>query len=163
MAHVVYLNDKKSIDIPGRLRYPTLSPNNENLAYIRDNNLYVYNLAKGLEKSITKDGKFNEIINGAVDWVYEEEFSMSQGFEWSPSGRYIAYYKFDERKVKEFSMDEFHELYPNQVKWKYPKAGEDNSRVDVFVYDLEKKSNRQTTIRESRRPIHSTLSMDANR
>ena len=143
MAHVVYLNDKKCIDIPGRLRYPTLSPNNENLAYVRDNNLYVYNLAKGLEKSITKDGKFNEIINGAVDWVYEEEFSMSQGFEWSPSGRYIAYYKFDERKVKEFSMDEFHELYPNQVKWKYPKAGEDNSRVDVFVYDVEKKSNRQ--------------------
>lgn len=143
LAHVVYLKEKKIISIPGRLRYPTLSPNNQSLAYVRENNLYVYDLKKGLEKSITKDGKFNHIINGAVDWVYEEEFSMSQGFEWSPSGRYLAYYKFDESAVKEFSMDEFHDLYPNQVRWKYPKAGEDNSRVDVFVYDLEKKRNLQ--------------------
>ena len=87
--------------------------------------------------------KFNEIINGGVDWVYEEEFSMSQGFEWSPSGRYIAYYKFDESEVTEFSMDEFYDLYPNQVRWKYPKAGEDNSRVDVYVYDLRSKPKTQ--------------------
>ena len=142
-AYVVNLKNKTVKAIPGRLRYPTLSPDNTKVAFVRENNLFVYDLSKNRESQITDDGAFNEIINGAVDWVYEEEFSMSQGFEWSPSGRYIAYYKFDESEVTEFSMDEFYDLYPNQVRWKYPKAGEDNSRVDVYVYDLRSKTKTQ--------------------
>ncbi len=139
-AQWVNLKQKTSGFIPGRLRYPTLSPDNSKVAYVRDNNLFVYDLNKKWESQITTDGAYNSIINGAVDWVYEEEFSMSQGFEWSPSGSYIAFYKFDESAVTEFSMDEYHELYPNQVKWKYPKAGEDNSKVDVCVYNLSNKA-----------------------
>ena len=142
-AYVVNLKNKTVKAIPGRLRYPTLSPDNTKVAFVRENNLFVYDLSKNRESQITDDGVYNEIINGAVDWVYEEEFSMSQGFEWSPSGRYIAYYKFDESEVTEFSMDEFYDLYPNQVRWKYPKAGEDNSRVDVYVYDLRSKTKTQ--------------------
>jgi len=142
-AYVADLKKKTLKSIPGRLRYPTLSPDNSKVAFVRDNNLFVYDLNKASESQITLDGSYNRIINGAVDWVYEEEFSMSQGFEWSPSGQYVAYYKFDESAVKEFSMDEFHHLYPNQVSWKYPKAGEDNSKVDVYVYDLQNKINTQ--------------------
>ena len=142
-AYVVNIKNRTLKEIPGRLRYPTLSPENDKVAFVRDNNLFVYDLNQDKGSQITNDGEFNSIINGAVDWVYEEEFSMSKGFEWSPSGRYIAYYKFDERKVREFSMDEFRDLYPNQVEWKYPKAGEDNSKVDVFVYDLQSTSNLQ--------------------
>ena len=137
-AYVVDIQNKKIIDIPGRFRYPTLSPNNKNVAYVKDNNMFVFDLATGKENQITTDGKNNEIINGAVDWVYEEEFSMSVGFQWSPSGNYLAYYRFDESKVKEFSMDIFQGLYPSQEKWKYPKAGEANSQVDVYIYDLAK-------------------------
>jgi len=137
-AYVVDIQNKKIIDIPGRFRYPTLSPNNKNVAYVKDNNMFIFDLTTGKENQITTDGKNNEIINGAVDWVYEEEFSMSVGFQWSPSGNFLAFYRFDESKVKEFSMDIFQGLYPSQEKWKYPKAGEANSQVDVFIYDLAK-------------------------
>lgn len=140
-AYVADIEKRVLHVIPGTLRYPTLSPDNTKVAYVRDNNLYYFDLNLKRESQITTDGKQNEIINGAVDWVYEEEFSMSQGFEWSPSGRYISFFKFDEREVPEFSMDEFHDLYPNQTRWKYPKAGENNSKVDVLVYDLKSRSS----------------------
>lgn len=135
-ATVVNIPQKKTYKIPGRVQYATLSPDNKNLAYVRDNNLYIYQLETEKEIAVTSDGKKNEIINGGVDWVYEEEFSMSQGFEWSPNGNSIAYYKFDESKVPEFSMDVFTDLYPRQERWKYPKAGENNSVVNVYVYSL---------------------------
>ncbi len=122
--------------LDGKVMYPQISPDNKKLAYVRDNNLYVFDMQTGAAIAVTKDGEKNKIINGAVDWVYEEEFSMSKGFEWSPEGDYLAYYRFDESGVKEFSMDVFSGLYPSQEKWKYPKAGDDNSKVDVFVYNL---------------------------
>lgn len=133
---VLDIDNKKSYTIPGRIMYPTLSPDNQNVAYVRDRNLYVFNFELRKEFAITNDGKHNEIINGAVDWVYEEEFSMSQGFEWSPSGKFIAYYRFDETKVPEFSMDIYGNLYPQKEQWKYPKAGEPNSKVEVFVFNV---------------------------
>jgi len=71
-----------------------------------------------------------------MDWVYEEEFGITKGFEWSPDGKYIAYYRMDESKVKEFTLTYYGELYPEEYKYKYPKAGEDNSLVDIFVYDV---------------------------
>ncbi len=149
-AYVVDILSKKVIEIPGRLRYPTLSPDNKNVAYVKDNNMFIFNLESQTEKQITTDGKINAIINGAVDWVYEEEFSMSVGFQWSPSGKYLAYYRFDESQVKEFSMDIFNDLYPSQEKWKYPKAGEANSVVDVYIHDLSKNKNVQAFIESQR-------------
>jgi len=124
-----------------KVMYATLSPNGNMVAYVFENNLYVFDLVKGKETKITKDGLKNEIINGAVDWVYEEEFSMSRGFEWSPDGQFIAYYKFDESKVPQFSMDIFGKLYPERETWKYPKAGEPNSKVDVYIHKIGSKKD----------------------
>ena len=123
-----------------KIRYPTLCPNSENIAFVYNNNLYIKNLLNGKETQITFDGKKNHIINGASDWVYEEEFQLVKGFEWSSGGEIIAYYKFDESHVKEFSMDKFNgNLYPTQEVFKYPKAGEANSTVNIYLYNLNKK------------------------
>ncbi|MEY3983944.1 MAG: hypothetical protein RL160_1503 [Bacteroidota bacterium] len=119
---------------PKKVMYASLSPDGSCVAFVFENNLYVHQLGNGETTQITKDGKIGSIINGAVDWVYEEEFSMSKGFEWSPDGSCIAYYRFDESAVKEFTMDMYGSLYPERESWKYPKAGEDNAQVDVFVY-----------------------------
>ena len=120
----------------GKQRLATFSPDATKVAFMRDNNLFIKDLATGVEKQFTHDGLYNHVINGAPDWVYEEEFSFSQGFYWSPDSRKIAYYRFDESNVKEFQMEEFEGLYPEWYSFKYPKAGEDNSIVEVFVYDL---------------------------
>lgn len=120
----------------GKQRLATFSPDATKVAFMRDNNLFIKDLATGEEKQFTNDGLYNHIINGAPDWVYEEEFSFSQGFYWSPDSKKIAYYRFDESNVKEFQMEEFEGLYPDWYSFKYPKAGEDNSVVEVYVYDL---------------------------
>ncbi len=137
-CYVIDLQSHKITYIPGRMRYPTLSPDNKRVAYVKDNNVFIYDLISAKETQVTTDGAENKIINGAVDWVYEEEFTMDNGMRWSPSGKFLAFYHFDESKVKEFSMDMFSnkELYPSQTHWKYPKAGEDNAKVDVHVFEL---------------------------
>ncbi len=121
----------------GKQRLATFSPDATKVAFMRDNNLFIKDLKTGEEKQFTKDGLYNHIINGAPDWVYEEEFSFSQGFYWSPDSKKIAFMKFDESKVREFQMEEFEGLYPEWYSFKYPKAGEDNSIVEIYVYDLE--------------------------
>ena len=83
---------------------------------------------------VTTDGKRNEIINGTTDWVYEEEFAIIKGYAWSPDGKYIGYLSFNEKDVKEFSMTYYNELYPDLYTFKYPKAGEDNSKVTLNMY-----------------------------
>jgi dipeptidyl-peptidase-4 len=118
--------------------YPTLNPTGTHVAFVHENNLFVRDLKKGKTKQVTKDGKHNFIINGAVDWVYEEEFSMSRGFEWNANGTRIAYYRFDESKVKQWNMQMYTGLYPELEQYKYPKAGEANSTVDVVLYDVKK-------------------------
>ncbi len=128
----------------GKQMLADFSPTGKHIAYVRDNNLFVVDAESKKETQITTDGKKNNIINGATDWVYEEEFAIAKGFEWSPAGDHIAYYKFDESAVKEFSMDMFGELYPTQYTFKYPKAGEANSRVNVYVWDMT--SNKSTAI-----------------
>ena len=112
------------------------SPDGSKVGYVFENNLYFYDLATDKATQVTTDGKQNEIINGATDWVYEEEFSFAPAFFWSPKGDRIAYYRFNEKEVKEFSMEMYGTLYPTQYTFKYPKAGEKNSVVDIFVYDL---------------------------
>ncbi len=138
LCFVVDLKQEKLTLIPSRLRYPTLDPTGTRLAYVKDNNLCIFDLAQQSETLVTQDGAFNRIINGAVDWVYEEEFSMSQGFAWSPSGRYISFYRFDESAVRQFGMDEYHKSsYPDRTEWKYPKAGEDNAQVQIGLFDTK--------------------------
>ena len=136
LVYVVDLTNGNAIAIGSeKIMYPQMSPNNDYLAFVRENDLFIFDLKTQTEKAITSDGQKNSIINGAVDWVYEEEFSMSQGYAWSPDSKHIAFYRFDESAVKEFSMDMFSGLYPAQESWKYPKAGEDNSVVDVYIYE----------------------------
>jgi len=130
----------------GPQQLATFSPDGQKVAFVRENNLYIVDLAANAEKQITTDGKFNEIINGAPDWVYEEEFEFNKAFCWSPDSKKLAYMKFDERGVKMFNMNMFqgqkpsldeNALYPSNIQFKYPKAGEDNSIVSVLIYSLE--------------------------
>ena len=126
-----------------KLMYATFSPKGDKIAYVLNNNLFIKDINSGKTTQVTYDGKKNHIINGASDWVYEEEFALVRSFEWAPDGEHIAYYKFNEKNVKEFSMDLFDGgLYPTQEVFKYPKAGEENSVVKVYFYNLEEdKSN----------------------
>ena len=120
----------------GDQRLATFSPDATKVAFMRDNNLFIKDLKTNEEIQFTHDGEWNHVINGAPDWVYEEEFGFAQGFYWSPDSKKIAYYRFDESDVKEFNMQMTKGLYMQDYKFKYPKAGEDNSIVEVFVYDL---------------------------
>ncbi len=120
----------------GKLMHPSLSPDGKKVAYVKDNNLYVKDITTNNITAITTDGKWNYIINGNCDWVYEEEFSFTQAYQWSPKGNYIAYYRFDESNVKEYEFTLFNNNYNNQYSYKYPKAGEDNSKVDIYIYDV---------------------------
>ncbi|MFO7864715.1 MAG: DPP IV N-terminal domain-containing protein [Salinivirgaceae bacterium] len=142
-------NKLTKVSEKGRERLATLSPDGKYIAYLRDNNLFVLTIETGDVEQITTDGKWNHIINGAPDWVYEEEFGYNQAFYWSPSSKKIAYCKFDERDVKKFSILKYkglrpeieaNRLYPEVYDFKYPKAGEDNSVVTVHSYDLDSKS-----------------------
>ncbi len=119
------------------LQEPDFSPSGDQVAYVQDNNLFIKNLTTGQTIQITTDGQKNHIINGIPDWVYEEEFSYSKAFEWSPDGSKLAYVKFDESEVPQFSMIRYADyLYPKVETFKYPKAGEKNSKVSLFYFDL---------------------------
>jgi len=134
------------LSVNGKQQLATFSPDGNQVAFVRENNLFIADPAKGTEIKITSDGKFNEIINGAPDWVYEEEFEFNKAFSWSPDSKKLAYMKFDERAVKMFNMTMFqgqkpslddNALYPSNSQFKYPKAGEDNSMVTVHIFNLE--------------------------
>ncbi len=123
--------------------YATFSPDGSKVGFVRGNNIFIKDIASGKETQVTFDGKQNNIINGATDWVHEEEFAFSVAYFWNKDSKKIAYYKFDESKVKEFSFNEFNgNLYPAEYKFKYPKAGEDNSLVTIHVYDLATTSDK---------------------
>ncbi|PID94736.1 MAG: S9 family peptidase [Bacteroidales bacterium] len=126
----------------GEQQEASFSPNGRIVAFARGNNLFLKKLDFGTESQITKDGKKNKIINGIADWVYEEEFANVKYFEFSPDSRLLAFVKFYEEPVKEYSMQVFNGLYPSVKKFKYPKAGTENSKVSVWIYDIE---NRTTT------------------
>ncbi|QAA81539.1 S9 family peptidase [Aequorivita sp. H23M31] len=136
-----YVYDTKTQKIAlvstNKIQEPTLSNDGTKIAYGFQNNLYIKDLNSNETKQITQDGKKNSIINGITDWVYEEEFAFVRAFEWSVNGDKLAYIRFDEKDVPEYSMDVYgSDLYPYPETFKYPKAGENNSVVSLQLYDL---------------------------
>ena len=138
---VFYLYDVASKSVikiaDTKIQEPTLSPDGSKVAYVQDNNLFVFNIADKTTVQVTMDGVKNKIINGVTDWVYEEEFGFVRAFEWNSVGTKIAFIRFDESEVPEFSMDLYgSELYPSRHEFKYPKAGENNAVVSLHLYDV---------------------------
>ena len=135
-----YIYDRNSIKIEplsyGKQRLAKFSPDATKVAFVRENNIFIKDLISNTEKQVTSDGEINKVINGATDWVYEEEFAFDNGMQWNSNGSQLAFYRFNEENVPEFSMDMFTSLYPNQIQFKYPKAGEANSSVEIFIFDL---------------------------
>ena len=120
------------------IQEPTFSPDGNHIAYVDQNNIYIKNLMSSKVSQITSDGEKNKIINGITDWVYEEEFSFVRAFQWNGDSDKIAYLRFDETDVPEFSMDIYGDgLYPKRQVFKYPKAGENNSEISLHLYKLK--------------------------
>ncbi|MBS1651846.1 MAG: S9 family peptidase [Bacteroidetes bacterium] len=141
--YVYDITSKTTVQISdkGKQLFPSFSPDGNKIAYVRDNNIYIKSLINNEEIAVTNDGELNKIKNGWGDWVYEEEFSKADYFDWSSDSRYLSYVKFDESNVKEYSMDIYKgKLYPEKYTFKYPKAGEDNSIVSVHIYDVQTKN-----------------------
>lgn len=136
----------------GPQQTPVWSPDGNVVAFVRDNNIFLVKLLYGnAESQVTKDGKRNEIINGVPDWVYEEEFSTNSSLVFSADSKQVVWIRYDESKVKEYSMPMFKGLspardeyatYPGFYTYKYPKAGEENSKVSVLSFDIKSKQSR---------------------
>jgi len=145
-TYYVYDIESKKLTLisEDKIQEPAFSPDGTKVAYAKDNNLYVKDLVSGDTRQITSDGKKNHIINGITDWVYEEEFGFVKAFDWNASGTHLAYIRFDETEVPEFSMDVYGKaLYPDQHVFKYPKAGEVNATVSLHIYELASGTTRQ--------------------
>lgn len=137
--YVYDIETKEVIRVADRkIQEPALSPDGKKVAYVAENNLYLFDIESKTTRQVTTDGAKNKIINGITDWVYEEEFAFVRAFAWSPTGSKIAFLRFDETHVPEFSMDMYGTgLYPHQEVFKYPKAGEDNAIVTLHMFDVE--------------------------
>lgn len=123
-----------------KIQEPSISPNGKQVAYAANNNLYLFDIASKTAKQLTSDGVKNKIINGITDWVYEEEFGFVKAYEWNSDGSKIAFLRFDETNVPEFSMDVYGTgLYQKQNVFKYPKAGEENAKVTLHMLDVKSK------------------------
>ena len=131
----------------GPQQVPLFSPDGNQVAFVRNNNIYLVKLLFGnSESQVTKDGEYNKILNGIPDWVYEEEFAFNRAFDFSADSKMIAYIRFDESQVKEFKFPWYkgmapekkeYTMYPGEYSYKYPKTGEDNSKVSVHTYDIK--------------------------
>jgi dipeptidyl-peptidase-4 len=150
-----YVYDLKTGDLEGikadnKQQLADLSPTENKVAFVHNNRLHIQDLDNENALISFGQGEEDALIAGAVDWVYEEEFSFHKGFEWSPQGRYIAYYQFNERAVPTFSMDVYGTgLYPSQEVFKYPKAGEVNSKVSIHIYDTKANKDYEVSISQS--------------
>lgn len=123
-----------------KVLHATFSPDGSKVAFVKSNNLYYKDLSNDQTIPITTDGEKNRIINGNCDWVYEEEFEFTRAYDWAPDSRHIAYYRFDESLVPQYTIPVYDGLYPTEYTYKYPKAGERNSIVQIKIYDLKTKN-----------------------
>ena len=139
----------------GKQQQATFSPDGNNVAFVRNNNIFLKKLRFGTESPVTTDGVPNSIINGLPDWVYEEEFDLTRAFEWSPDSEEIAFIRFDETNVKEYSLTFYnaldpasddYSLYPTQQVYKYPKAGEENSKISVHVFNTRNRTTKRMDV-----------------
>lgn len=120
-----------------KVLYPSFSPDGNSVAFVFKGNLYVKNLINGKLTQVTNDGS-EDIYNGVSDWVYEEEFVVTRAYFWSPDSKSVAYYRFDDSKVRIFSMNEYHDsLYPTVYSFRYPKAGTPNPSVVINIYHVQ--------------------------
>lgn len=130
--------ERSKLSDGGAQQVASFSPDGKKVAFVRDNNMFWYDVASHKETQITTDGKFGEILNGIPDWVYEEEYSFAQAYQWSAASDAIAFYRTDETRVKKYDMNVFNsDLYPTVYSFKYPKAGEENSIVEIYTYRLD--------------------------
>ena len=140
----------------GPQQVPVFSPDGNQVAFVRDNNIFLVKLLYGnSESQVTEDGKRNEVLNGIPDWVYEEEFSFNRALEFSPDSKMLAFIRFDEREVPSYSFPVFagekphialYEKYPGEYTYKYPKTGEVNSKVSVHTFDIKSKVTRKINV-----------------
>lgn len=137
--HVYDVKTKNIISLPqhNKIMSPAFNPAASQVAYVADNNIFIYDLTSQKETQVTTDGEINRIINGQGDWVYEEELVLVRAFEWSPDGKKLAFVRFDETDVPQFEMAMYQgQLYPQDYEFKYPKVGENNSVVTAHLYDI---------------------------
>lgn len=134
----------------GAQRDACFSPDGRMVAFARDNNLFIKKLDFKTEVAVTKDGALNSIINGTSDWIYEEEFSTTRMYEWTADSKYLIYVRFDESQVKEYTLTDYYcampgkedqRYYPGEIRFKYPRAGEQNSRVSLHAYQVQYRQN----------------------
>jgi len=139
--YYVWNREKKTLtkltDDNNKVMYASLSPDGNKAAYIYKGDLYTKNLTDGKTTRLTNDGS-TDIFNGVSDWVYEEEFALTQAYFWSPDNKAIAFYRFDDARVPTFSMSEYKDsLYPPVNSFKYPKVGEPNATITINIYNLQ--------------------------
>lgn len=149
-------NKVEKLSDGGPQEVPVFSPDGTMVAFVRENNIFLVKLLFGnSESQVTEDGKFNEVLNGVPDWVYEEEFSFNRALEFSADSRMLAYVRFDETEVPLFSFPLFagevphipyFELYPGAYQYKYPKSGEKNAKVTVHSFDIDSKVTRKMNL-----------------
>lgn len=137
----IYIYDRKTGTLTSlnedKVLHATFSPDGSKVAFVKNNDIFYKDLKSGKTTQITTDGERNRIINGNSDWVYEEEFGFTQAFQWSPDSKSLAYYRFDESEVPEYVMTMYDKLYPTPYTYKYPKAGERNSVIQIKLYNLQ--------------------------
>lgn len=154
-AHIHHFDVRRRLVSPlseqvGKVMIPTFSPDGRMVAFVRDNNIFIKKFDYDTEVQVTSDGKRNHIINGTTDWVYEEELEATRLMSWSEDGAFLAWVRTDESAVPEYRMPMYGErLYPEDYVYKYPKAGEVNSRVSVHVYNVADRSQKRISIAES--------------
>ncbi|MCC8147010.1 MAG: S9 family peptidase [Bacteroidales bacterium] len=134
-------------DYPGKMMIPTFSPDGRMVAFVKENNIWIKKFDFDTEVQITQDGEMNNILNGVTDWVYEEEFGQTNLMSWSSDSQFLAYVKSDESQVKSFEFQYYKgKLYPESYVFKYPKAGEDNSKVACYAYNIETRDTRKMEV-----------------
>lgn len=138
---------KPITDSKEKVMIPTFSPDGRMCAFVKDNNIWIRKFDFDTEVQVTKDGALNKILNGTTDWVYEEEFAITNLMAWSPDSEYLAYVRTDETEVPEYSMQVYGEgLYPSYYNFKYPKAGQKNSTVSVKAYSVQTRDTKHLDV-----------------